>query len=452
MKKRTLRTLLILVFLTIPKEYIQAQVTIGSSKPSIQGALLQLKEHNTTDGSANSTKGLLLPRVELSTLKPTNDKLSESIGNTGTWDEIKHTGLMVYNVINTLDACTGGAFEGVYIWDGTEWISLYKKTLIIPETEISSDEYEGANSYIAKTGSTLTIPIKRAYQIWNAYSGSNISTGKVLNISDANLGGIATAEIVWQDAGTISSVNISGLNESASLIVNVGANEGNALVRVLLGDKVLWQWHIWVSNENPLQNASLYVINGETNWYMNHLLGARTTTEPGLYYQWGRNIPLQKENNVELIPSTATERENLTYAIQSEKFLVYENTASHDWYSSTVQQWDTRWGDKTIDPLAKKSPFDPCPLGWRVSSGIAGKSPWECIDKGENLQNMGDVYTGYRANGDGSLGDLGKAGYVWTANANGYMAAALYYDASEIEEWDAFNRANGLNVRCVKEK
>lgn len=48
-----------------------AQVTIGSDRPPASGALLDLKQTDNATGGVTSTKGFILPRVELKE----NDKL-----------------------------------------------------------------------------------------------------------------------------------------------------------------------------------------------------------------------------------------------------------------------------------------------------------------------------------------------------------------------------------------
>ncbi len=109
---------------------LQAQVTIGSDKAPVNGALLQLKENVTdADPLTNATKGLLLPRVKLSNLTPTNDKeLAESIGNTtDSYGINTHIGLVVYNVnppkrdkLCRLE----GLPLGLYVWNGQQWQPL----------------------------------------------------------------------------------------------------------------------------------------------------------------------------------------------------------------------------------------------------------------------------------------------------------------------------------------
>lgn len=347
-----------------------------------------------------------------------------------------------------------------------------------PTTEISTDEYDGANSYIlAPGGQTVDIPLKRAFDIWDAYKENNPTTdpatGKVLDLGDINnLTGTLSANIVWQETNVLDATNALTITggttpATANLTVKSGSGEGNALVSVSLGDKVLWQWHIWVSSYDPTKNATPYIVNGRTDWYMDRSLGATATSGTaayGLYYQWGRHVPIQRIGTVDLIDATNVEKDNLTMAIQSEKFMIYYTTETHDWYSSTPNQWDVRWGDLNSGET-KKSPFDPCPRGWRLPSAADNKTPWECLDENssgggaggwdfnETGRELGHFPTaGYRANGDGSLGDQGKAGYVWTASPNEKMAGALFYDGTTINTWDKYNRANAMNVRCLKEK
>ena len=444
---------LCILWIAIPTGVVLSQVTIGSSEKSVEGTLLQLKNiDGIIDGAANSTKGLLLPRVTLNTVKPEIGKLSESIGSSGVWVDQKHTGLMVYNVSNTFDICKSGAYPGAYVWNGEEWLGLFQKKNEIPTTDVSTDEFSGANSYILNTNSSLNIPIKRAFDIWNTYAGSdaNAATGKVLNKTNVNnLSGNLTVKIAW-GASTISSATISGNGNTALLEIKSG-NEGNGLVQVLIDGKVLWQWHIWVTNNNLANKAKLYRKNGIEEWHMDRFLGANKDTDGGLFYQWGRSIPLSKSGNIEILPASNSEAENLANAIQSGKFIDYSSTDSHDWYSSSKKQWDSRWGDSTSSQ-SKKSPFDPCPYGWRVPSASSDGTPWECIEKADEDVRGVLPQSGYLSNGDGSLGDVGVAGYVWSASSLASMAATLFYNDLKIDNWASFNRANAMNVRCVKEQ
>ncbi len=108
---------------------VRAQVTIGAGEAPEDGALLQLKdiEKVTTDGT-NATKGLVLPRVSLSSKtdlypmflstpsNPASGPNAQYSSNKASLDA-KHTGMMVYNT-NTASPFE----EGTYTWDGGEWI------------------------------------------------------------------------------------------------------------------------------------------------------------------------------------------------------------------------------------------------------------------------------------------------------------------------------------------
>jgi uncharacterized protein (TIGR02145 family) len=134
-----------MLFLFLYIIYIPAartQVTIGSTLEPVNGALLDLKETDKPDGTDNSTKGLALPRVNLTNLTPaTPMELSVSIGGTGDWDLNTHIGLIVYNVNN--DQCSG-ILQGTYVWAGTQWQPVSPAANIRMATP---DETSGANTW-----------------------------------------------------------------------------------------------------------------------------------------------------------------------------------------------------------------------------------------------------------------------------------------------------------------
>ena len=124
MKKNFYRNLACMLILTgglCIATSTKAQVTVGSKGVPNTGALLDMKQKEKTDGSANSDKGLGLPRVALTAV----DKLDPCVVTTGvatTDDAAKksHIGLTVYNTTNnTSTAAT--LSEGVYAWDGAMW-------------------------------------------------------------------------------------------------------------------------------------------------------------------------------------------------------------------------------------------------------------------------------------------------------------------------------------------
>jgi hypothetical protein len=97
---------------------LHAQVTIGSGTPPKDGALLDLNE-NVTDGTnthANSTKGLLLPRVKLEAMNSLSPALPGHPAGTA---DLEHAGLTVYNV-----NAASPFVVGIFTWDGNEWICV----------------------------------------------------------------------------------------------------------------------------------------------------------------------------------------------------------------------------------------------------------------------------------------------------------------------------------------
>jgi uncharacterized protein (TIGR02145 family) len=114
-------SIFVILSLIVYSGHISGQVTIGSGIEPVQGALLDLKEKQT-NGTANATKGLMLPRVNLT--NPTDIAVGDIAGVTAT-NKDAHIGLIVYNVRE--DACAGIP-KGVFVWDGSQWQSLYSES------------------------------------------------------------------------------------------------------------------------------------------------------------------------------------------------------------------------------------------------------------------------------------------------------------------------------------
>ncbi len=199
-----------------------------------------------------------------------------------------------------------------------------------------------------------------------------------------------SAELLWQDAkGLIEEVSFDIATQTIQLTV---ANiSGNALVAVRsLDGQVLWSWHIWVTDYDPMKNA-LEVRNFEGStitWvYMNRDLGATTDDWKsidfmGLYYQWGRKDPfprLASHETMEARPLydiTGSEvkieydyvrtTDNLKNAIlHPTTFYGNESNNVGDWYTTALSTHNNDlWGGSATTHC--KTIYDPCPAGWRV--------------------------------------------------------------------------------------
>lgn len=106
-------------------QFPHAQVTIGEGEEPVGGALLQLKNKlNINDERANATKGLALPRVDLTSrtdLFPmyNSDGAGGYQNHSKTAEDPRHAGLMVYNLSTENDF-----EEGIYVWDGEKWMPM----------------------------------------------------------------------------------------------------------------------------------------------------------------------------------------------------------------------------------------------------------------------------------------------------------------------------------------
>ena len=201
------------------------------------------------------------------------------------------------------------------------------------------------------------------------------------------------------------------------------------------------------------------------------------------------------------------ERENMIYSIENPLMFLYQtgfgtlyNGGDHyandlkkvrDWVSDERAGADNRWGHAD-----KKSPFDPCPEGWRVPdvtfanlyTGSKGTSPWYNGYKNDNYGKPGIIqdqwhdianfYSGTIAgnNGwkfedaifpigsfpkDGIRGELGENDVVfnrsgvWTASmadyATGY-ALAMQFEGTKVQTGTAVYPQAGMSVRCAKDE
>jgi len=128
-----------------------SQVTIGNNEPPAEGALLQLKtDQNITDGSKNSTKGLGLPRVNLTDINNLYPMFTDNgaggykIGSTSYTkadENKKHIGLWVYNMNQCLTE--EGYENGLYVWDGEQWQWINKN--VYPDITYFVDDRDIAN-------------------------------------------------------------------------------------------------------------------------------------------------------------------------------------------------------------------------------------------------------------------------------------------------------------------
>ena len=243
---------------------------------------------------------------------------------------------------------------------------------------------------------------------------------------------------------------------------------------------------------------------------MNRNLGAlandNSTTDKilasyGLYYQWGRKDPFIGPNTYQgsegsgasmysgsgsrvylKMSESSAETGTMEYAIRNPLvFITGVADTDNDWLWSGRS--DQLWS--ADDNVADKSVNDPCPYGWRVAPsgafdnlaivgtpavGDEAKYGWTLTDGNAESFFIG---AGRRRYDNGKIlniynplpkvrSDAMEAqpweGLYWTTAVSGTQAAALHFwfekldTSAGIDDSAPYARANGLQVRCVKQQ
>lgn len=168
---------LIRVYLTLAALLLgiagNAQVNIGNFVPPAEGALLQLqnlpKENNGQ--LVNANKGLMLPRVNLTSITdlfpmfPLDYKKDK--------EDLRHTGLMVYNANDTL---YNGDGKGLYYWDGAKWygMGMVKRSI----------EVQPSHLYVSPVTTTATAQLRVSPKNLS-YKSIDLTNGYVTKVIDA---------------------------------------------------------------------------------------------------------------------------------------------------------------------------------------------------------------------------------------------------------------------------
>ncbi|MCD8043989.1 MAG: BACON domain-containing protein [Tannerellaceae bacterium] len=369
------------------------------------------------------------------------------------------------------------------------------------------------NCYMVPSGQSVSIPLRKLFWVWER----EVERDNPLDpLGNLNLDPV----LIWQTpSGLIQPPTIrnnSSDYRDATLEITAGTvNYGNAVVGVQIGNEILWSFHIWVTGYNPDTGGPVFAY-PKNVVYMDRNLGSNgvyireelpTPESAGLYYQWGRkdpfpgpidfttdNLDLHIHENQYPIYDGTNQRTYITYEnipAGTDKnlgnsinypawFFTCEGETSpmEDWYTTQTEnkyQNDYLWNDTH----KRKTVFDPCPAGWRVSSGSEMESFWpkEYYLQGHAYEYVEEylptftLKTGetfiFPAGGyivDGQTDQVGKGDpynpnekekfvtsaniwdretYIHNAAAEGFSLEILAYFASD--------RKHGFNVRCVKD-
>lgn len=153
-----------------------------------------------------------------------------------------------------------------------------------------------ANCYMVPAGSSLQIPLRKLFWIWEKELGEELDpkTAGILN---------HTPRIIWQTGnGLIRTATVNGNSgdyRDYTLDITTSADipEGNAVVAILSNDgRIRWSYHFWVTSYNPDNGGPVFPLS-PNHLFMDRNIGSNgdhTTLNPegvGMYYQWGRKDP-----------------------------------------------------------------------------------------------------------------------------------------------------------------
>ena len=322
-----------------------------------------------------------------------------------------------------------------------------------------------SNCYLVHPSSTAAVsfsfPVSRVNECWGSATYGN-NGAYVIGTTDTWV-----ATVIWQDvSGLVTLTKSTGTGPYAAITLQVpaGASPGNAVIGIqkTSGTGIglnLWSWHIWVTSYDASTNNVAY--NGQT--WMDRNLGAtdnKGTASYGLFYQWGRKDPFQRQgyNAVTHDPGTGN---NLTLSIQNPIIFYYAGNASIcDWYASSISYQNNNLWSST------KTLYDPCPSGWKVPAN----GSWSTLTTSNftsAASTYGFTYTGspsffypyngnlpYTGNANGGIGNLNVAGLYWSSTYSSSYASFLFFYSDYV--YPSYSsegyRGTGCGVRCVQDK
>jgi hypothetical protein len=312
--------------------------------------------------------------------------------------------------------------------------------------------YEGSAVNLSRNGTAncYIVPVAYSEYAFNASVKGN---------SDEPVGNIAEAVVLWETKNDRNPITVGDVIASVSFDGNMvhfflpeEPVSGNAVIAVkdAIGT-ILWSWHIWVVDFDPVATQQTYNSGAVM---MDRNLGALNMIPGdygswGLKYQWGRKDPFvgglySGWDRAFTAPSDA-----IRYEYYNSSTDTMENAVKNP----AVVYNDARWGDATNLWSYKKTKYDPCPAGWRISDFAA----WEGLDNWSLCQDYLTAYTptstvyfptaGY-SDGAEYIDNLNSGAYFWLTEYRRYID--MYWDRTPYMYWT--RDVDYLHsVRCMKD-
>lgn len=427
------------------------------------------------------------------------------------------TSLSTLSILNLSELICGSQQNGANIsvvftsfqkslWDN-EWKSLDNNTNVTVSTgraDLSSSVT--ANCYIVPSSGDYSF---NATVIGNGSKGllpDIAQSDKLFHTETVSISPLSV-KILWQDVdGLISNLSLS----SGKINFTASSSEGNAVIAVYdkadpaaEGAKILWSWHIWCTD----YPSSIYYYNRscEQIRVMDRNLGATASPSNmgfpedyvatyGLFYEWGRKDPFSRNSSLYSIEANSAQNGTIESTIAHPSTYYYNSTSPYDWknapgndylwgnpfgynYNATVPYSSDGTASGTVI-IPEKSIYDPCPVGYMVTSmnawtrftttgdnssvssefNVNGsfKKGWSFYCYGDKTGNT----TWYPAAGSigctsGTQSNADSNGYYWSSSpvqSAILNSAAMFLSESYIDPlYNGGGHSNGFSVRCVKE-
>ena len=310
----------------------------------------------------------------------------------------------------------------------------------------------------------------------------------------------------------VKSVSANSTEKVVVVQLNPGI-AGNAVVAAKLDDVIVWSWHVWVADYDPMSDPFVWTdkSTGTSYTFMDRNLGARNAEKYsagalGLLYQWGRKDPFVGADGTEssvyvlkydidgnrvrevseerpTYPSSDYESTNLQLAIQNPTVFYTAPSSAWpvvDWLTDDAQRQNhDLWGGVS----GYKTKYDPCPEGWRVpvtgapwgfrkeykkAGAINDAQPYDssypwfieyddayCIGFRYKQADSGKEYwfpfAGRKEVGTGVLTGVAGGGTFHTATCQNTVAIVQSLAWGNPASDPGHNRPYGYSVRCIKE-